>query len=66
MFGKKLDEIGLAGDAIDFVMHRLPDYFTYEQLEHAVAYAKAAEPEEFPVGGDHQRNTLAGPIQLPP
>ena len=47
MFGRKLDEIGLAGDAIGLVMHRLPDYFTYMQLEHAVAKAKAEEPEKF-------------------
>jgi predicted GH43/DUF377 family glycosyl hydrolase len=52
IFGKKLDEIGLGatsggGDAVDFVMHRLPDYFTFEQLEHAVAEANAAEPEKF-------------------
>ena len=47
IFGKKLDEIGLAGGAVDVVMHRLPDYFTFEQLEHAVAEATAAEPEKF-------------------
>jgi predicted GH43/DUF377 family glycosyl hydrolase len=47
IFGKKLDEIGLAGDAVGFVMRRLPDYFSFEQLEHAVAEANAAEPEEF-------------------
>ena len=47
VFGKKLDEIGLTGDAVGFVMRWLPDYFTYMQLEHAVAKAKAEEPEEF-------------------
>ena len=47
IFEKKLNEIGLAGDAVDFVMHRLPDYFTFEQIEHTVAEAKAAEPEKF-------------------
>jgi len=47
LFRKKLGEIGLAGNAVDFVMHHLPDYFTFEQLEHAVAEANAAEPEKF-------------------
>jgi predicted GH43/DUF377 family glycosyl hydrolase len=52
IFETKLDEIGLSatsggGDAVDFVMHRLPDYFTFEQLEHAVAEANVAEPEKF-------------------
>jgi predicted GH43/DUF377 family glycosyl hydrolase len=47
IFGKKLDEIGLARDPVDCVMHRLPDHFTFEQLEHAVTEANAAEPEKF-------------------
>jgi predicted GH43/DUF377 family glycosyl hydrolase len=47
LFRKKLDEIGLAGDAVGLVMHRLPDYFTFDQLEHAVAEANVAEPEKF-------------------
>ncbi len=47
IFGKKLGEIGLTGDSVDCVMHRLQEYFTFEQLEHAVAEANAAEPEKF-------------------
>ncbi len=44
IFQRKLRDIGLDGRAVKVVMERLPDRFTFEQLEHAVAETREADP----------------------
>ena len=47
IFCQKLHEIGLEGEAVDAVMQRVQDHFTFLQLEHAIAEAREAQPEMF-------------------
>lgn len=47
LFARKLHDIGVDARAVEVVMERLPDHFTFEQLEHAVAEAHQAAPPVF-------------------
>ncbi len=47
LFQRKLRDIGLDARAVEVVMERLPDHFTFEQLEHTLAETHEAEPPLF-------------------
>lgn len=47
LFRRKLREIAIDEAAVDLVMGRLPEEFTFAQLEHAVSEARGAEPQRF-------------------
>jgi predicted GH43/DUF377 family glycosyl hydrolase len=47
LFQRKLRDIGLDARPVEVVMERLPDHFTIEQLERAVAEALEADPSMF-------------------
>ncbi len=59
LFGRKLQDIGINGWAIDLVLGRLPEQFTMVELERAIAAASAAEPERLGSG-----ETLEGMLWL--
>jgi predicted GH43/DUF377 family glycosyl hydrolase len=44
LFQRKLRDIGLAGQAVETVMERLPDHFALGQLERVVAEVREADP----------------------
>jgi predicted GH43/DUF377 family glycosyl hydrolase len=47
LFQRKLCDIGLDATAVEVVMERLPDHFTFGQLEHAVAETREVDPPVF-------------------
>ena len=51
LFRRKLRDIAVDETAIDLVLDRLPDQFTMVELEHAIAAARAAEPEKLQSDG---------------
>ncbi len=44
LFWRKLHDMAIRRGAVDFVMHRLPEQFTMEQLEHAIDGARSDDP----------------------
>ncbi len=47
LFHRKLQEIRLHGSAVELVMSSLPDYFAFDELEHAIDRAHHARPDMF-------------------
>ena len=44
LFWRKLHDMAIQRSAVDFVMHRLPEQFTMNQLEHAIDRAQRDSP----------------------
>jgi predicted GH43/DUF377 family glycosyl hydrolase len=47
LFHRKLQDMGLYGTAVDVVMNSLPDFFSFNQLEHAITDSQQAHPQMF-------------------
>ena len=42
LFWRKLNDMAIKQEAVDFVMRRLPEQFTMQQLEHEIDMARSA------------------------